>query len=671
MKNMLFRTIGISLVIFMSVIFNITIFAESYETQAPKVNISAPSKSTIYEGDSIKYTIKITDNSGISAINITKSDVKMQGFTATITIKKAGVNTVDITFSNIKSSNSSTSKYFVIGKNIAVDIYNNFNTATSSPAFSIKSKEPQSPSTTPTVTNPTTNPTTKPATKPTTTQKTDTILPVVKISKPSISSVNEGETISFTISFSDNKGIRSVNLKEKNIKLNGFEADIKVEGKGNKLRKVTLSNIKGTKGKNKYITVNSGVVIDTTGNRSKSVNSSKFTLNVKDEEVLDPSIEIIKPVTDKSIIGDINKEINTFSAWLRSEKTNVSYAQENNYVTEGTKTTYIIEYCNGSTQNIQNAKLQISIPYSVKVEEITEGGNIIKTEENLTLIEWNLQDVSASSIARYSVKVKFGENRNLKLSSNISEVFYTTLTINADNNTTYSYLKQLFIDLTEGKTGEYKSYLTAIDSTNSIRPNDEVTRAEFVKMLADSGVVAIVAGSEEYKTFKDYEQIPSYARDAVSALSDKNILQTFPDGEFKPNNPVLIEDAIEMIAKSSTQMSNNKMLVNKPTFLYTATLKDDEKEITPKKDYVMELIRQNIIEKYEFKPDKYMLRREAVEIINALTFRGPYVENEVESLIKYKDLNKQTSYYYNMLAATNSYKYSYNHNLWTEIISVK
>ena len=83
-------------------------------------------------------------------------------------------------------------------------------------------------------------------------------------------------------------------------------------------------------------------------------------------------------------------------------------------------------------------------------------------------------------------------------------------------------------------------------------------------------------------------------------------------------------------------MSNNKLLVNTPTFIYTSALTDDEKELTPKKNYVMELIRQNVITKYEFRPDRYMLRREAVEIINALTFRGPYVEKEVESLIKYK-----------------------------------
>ena len=661
MKKMLFKTIGISLVIFISIIFNRQIFAESYDTQPPKVNISAPSKSTISEGESITYTIKMTDNSGISAINITRADITMKGFSATITIKKTAINTNTITFSNIKNTNSTESgKYIVISKNVVVDTYNNFNSATSSPKFNIKTE-----TTTPKPVTP--NPTTP---KPVTPKK-DTTLPVVKISKPTKTNVNEGENISFTINFSDNKGIRSVNLKENNIKLNGFEADIKIEGTGNKTRKITLSNIKGTEGKNKYITIGSGVVIDTTGNRSKAVSSSKFTLNKEQEEVTDPNIQIIKPVTDISIIGDINKDINIFSAWLRCEKTNVSYAQENNYITEGTKTTYIIEYYNGSNQNIRDVKLQLNIPYNVTIEEITEGGNILKTQGDATIVEWELTDVKASSLARISVKVKFNENKTLKSSKSISEVFYSTLTTTADNDVTYSYLKQLFIDLTEGKTGEYKSYLTALDSTNSIRPNDEVTRAEFAKMLADSGVVPVTTGSEKYKIFKDYEKIPSYARDAVSALSDKNILQTFPDGEFKPNNPILLEDAIEMIAKASVEMSDNKLLINKPTFLYTATLVDDEKEITPKKDYVMELIRQNIIAKYEFKPDKYTLRREVVELINALTFRGPYVESEVESLIKYKDLNKQTSYYYNMLAATNSYKYTYNHNLWTEIISVK
>lgn len=653
MKKMLFKTIGIVLITFIMIICNKQVFAESYDSQVPKINISEPSKSIISDGGTVTYTVKVTDNSGIAAINITRADISMKGFTATITIKKIGINTISITFSNIKNSNSSASgKYFVIGKNVAADIYNNFNGATSSPKFNIKPKATTT-------------------TKPTITQKTDVTLPVVKISNASKASIKEGESISFIINFSDNKGIRSVSLKENNIKLNGFEADIKIEGKDNKSRTVTLSNIKGKDGNNKYITINSGVVIDTTGNRSKAVSSSKFTLITQQEEVEDPNIEIVKPVTDITVIGDINKDVNTFSAWLRSEKTNVSYSQENNYVAENTKMTYIVEYYNGSTEMVKNVKLQLNIPYKVTIEEITEGGRILKSEENATTIEWNLENIKSADLSKLNVKVKFNENAILKASKNISEVFYTTLTITADNNTSYSYLKQLFIDLTEGKIGEYASYLTAIDNTNSIRPNDEVTRVEFAKMLADSGVVSVISGSDKYKMFKDYEEIPSYARDAVSALSDKKILQTFSDGEFKPNNPVLIEDAIEMIAKASIYMSNNKLLVNTPTFLYTTTLIDDEKEITPKKNYVMELIRQNVIAKYEFKPDKYMLRREAVDMINALTFRGPYVESEVESVIKYKDLNKQTSYYYNMLAATNSYKYTYNHNLWTEIVSVK
>lgn len=667
MRRMLLKSISIAFMTIIMILNNKIVLAESYDSESPKLVISAPNTSTIKEGGTITYTVDVKDNIGVTAVSIRNSDITTNGFTASITVKKISAFTRTITFSNIKNNTiSNSNKYFVIGNGVAMDAFGNYSVATSSPKFSIKKEIVVQK---PTQEKPVEKPTQKP-TKPVTTIKTDTTLPTVKISKANPVSIKEGGKISFVLTFSDNKGIRSVSLKEKDIKLNGFEADIEIIGSGNKSRTITLNNIKGTKGTQKSITIASGVVIDTTGNRSKAVTSSKFTLETIVEEILNPNIEITKPITDLSIIGEINKDIKGFSAWLRSEKTNVSFIQENNYVSEKTKTTYIVEYYNGSEESVKNVKMQLNIPQNIDIEEISEGGKIVKSEQEQTIIEWDLENLTPLSGGRLIVKLKFKENKTLKDSKDISKIFYTSLTATADNITDISYLKQLFVDLTEGKTGEYKSYLTAVDNTNSIRPNDEVTRAEFAKMLADSGVVVIVAGSEKYKTFKDYEEIPSYARDAVSALSDKNILQTFPDGEFKPNNPVLIEDAIEMIAKASTYMSNNKLIVNTPTFLYTSTLIDDEKEITPKKDYVMELIRQNVIAKYEFKPDKYMLRREAVEIINALTFRGPYVENEVESLIKYKDLKEQTSYYYNMLAAANSYKYKYNHNLWTEIITV-
>lgn len=640
-------------------ISNNTVYA-GVDNYAPKINIGRPSSSSIYERENVTYIVTTTDNVNVVAFSINKSDIVLSGFSANISISKTAAFERIITFSNIKST-SSSSKHFVIKGGVALDEFGNNSNQTTSPSFNVIAKQEIETPTTP-VTN------------------VDKILPTVKIGAAKPTSIYSGNSVTYKFVFSDNVGLNSVNLRTSNIKLHGFSADISVTGTGNKTRTVTLKNIKGTVGVKKYITINSGVAVDMAGNRSKTVSSPKFSILAnkrispeKSEVIIQQPIETIqiaKCIDDLALLGSINKEINTFSSWVRSEKTDVTYAQENNYVAKDERVAYFVEYYNGSSKSVNSAKFELEIPYKVAIDEISEGGKITKQEDKLTVVEWNILNIKSQAPCRLSVKVRYLQNNQLEKSTNISEKFYVSLKTTSDKTVNYSYLRQLFIDNTEGKTGTYKKYLTSIDNTNSIRPNEEVTRAEFAKMLFDAGVVNISEANDEYKNFKDYAKIPSYARQAVSALYKTNILHTFSDGEFKPNNPILTEDVIEMIAKAAAYVSDNKLKVNTPVFIYIDSLTDSEKEISPKKDYVMELIRQNVISKYEFKSDKYMLRREAVEIINSLMFRGPYVDKEVVSVIKYNDLNSKSAYYYNMLGAINTYKYSYNYKLWEEIVEI-
>ena len=232
-------------------------------------------------------------------------------------------------------------------------------------------------------------------------------------------------------------------------------------------------------------------------------------------------------------------------------------------------------------------------------------------------------------------------------------------------------MRQLFIDTTEGKTGTYKRYLTTVDTTNQVRPDDEITRAEFAKLLADSGILDVKVGSNDYKTFKDHESIPAYARDAVSALVKTDIIQAFPDGEFKPNNPILMEDAMQMIAQAATYISEQKLTVYKPVFLYTNALTGTDKKVSPKKDYIMELMRQNVVVKYESNPNTYALRKHVVAMVNSLTFRGPYVETLPENTLKFADIRDDSVFFYNIVGASNSYTYTYDYRLWQQIVSVE
>ncbi|WP_289466421.1 S-layer homology domain-containing protein, partial [Klebsiella pneumoniae] len=88
----------------------------------------------------------------------------------------------------------------------------------------------------------------------------------------------------------------------------------------------------------------------------------------------------------------------------------------------------------------------------------------------------------------------------------------------------------------------FNKYLTVIDSTNSVRPDDKITRAELAKLLVDTGIIEVKQGNTDYTKYKDAEEIPTYAREAVSALYSTGIIEEFSDGEFKPNNPIVRDE---------------------------------------------------------------------------------------------------------------------------------
>ena len=634
---------------------------EIKDTTIPTVTISKPNPASVYAGETVKYTVYFNDETKMGKVNFNSSYVTISGFNANVSVSGSGYTYI-VTLANIQG-NPDSDNYITVKAGAAEDAAGNKTKAVSSSRFTILKKETPKPDPEPD--------------KPTPTK--DTIPPVVKISNPNPKSIYSGGKVVYNLTFSDNIKVTDVKLIANKIKLVGFTANVSVKVNGLKSAVVTLKNVKGTVGVNKYIKVDSGVALDGAGNRSAQAISPKFSI-IKKTRIKYTAPVVTKYtancIDDLSLLGDINKEITYFASWLRAEKYTASYVQENNYVAEDERMTYMVEYYNGSTAPAPNVSFDLTIPYKVVVEEINGNGRIIKQTNTETVIRWNVGTVPsyvasrAGGYCRLFVRVRFLENKPLEKSDNISEVFYSTLKTTAGGNNSYSYMRQLFIDTTEGKTGTYKSYLTNVDTTNQVRPDDEITRAEFAKLLADSGILDVKVGDNSYKTFKDADKIPAYARDAVSALVKTDIIQAFPDGTFKPDNPILMEDAMQMVAQAAVYISEQKLTVYKPVFLYTEALMGKDKKMSEKKDYIMELMRQNVVVKYESNPDHYALRKEVVEMVNSLTFRGPFVENLPENTVKFADIRDDSVFFYNIVAASNSYTYTYDYRLWQEIVEV-
>ena len=657
----------------------------------PSYTVSNPSRASANAGSSVSYTITFTDNSGAVKVNTTPSHISLNGFNADIYVSNSSNQSV-ITLTNVQGINGP--KSISIKAGAAQDASGNVTSGLNSTAsFNLVN-----------------NNTNNNQTNNTNNNYADTVKPIISVSTPNNSKVYAGGTVIYIVNYSDNKGISRIDLSKAHISLNGFDATIYVSNEKNRSI-ITLTNIQGAEGK-KSISIKAGAAKDTSGNITNTISSTASfwvlksentkkpnttnTVNkvnkinnsisknnislgitsniatVKASNVLKSTPKVTSTCNDNVVVlGDINKEIKDFSTWLSSQRENASYVSQNNYVAKNEKSTYSIDYYNGNESSVKGVKIKLTIPYNVDVLEINSDGYIKTQTSEETVIEWDKSSVQSKAKCRLSVKVKYLENVLLENSDKISENFYVTLKTEYNSESKTSYLRQLFVDTNPNKKATVNKYLSAIDNTNSIRPDDKITRAELAKLLVDSGVVELKQENNDYTKYKDGDEVPTYARNAVSAIYSTGIIDVYSDFEFKPNNPIVRDEFFKIVAKAAEYMSNGKLKIADSPFIYTDYIDDDDKTLTDNTKYIMELIRQNIIEREDTNPDEYILRKDAAQIINALTFRGPYVEDLGRNKVKFIDVSKDSKYFYNIIAAASTYTYNYTESLNQQILEIK
>lgn len=227
--------------------------AAPVDSSAPSLNITGPSAGSVAAGQTVTYVAKYTDNVGISNIWLSAGSIVLNGFTANKSITVSGNDRI-ITLSNIQGS--AGSKSISITGGTAVDAAGNLANAATSAAFNL-TQAPVIPS--------------------------DTVAPVLTISAPNPASIYNGQTVSYTASYSDDKGIANIWLSSSSIVLNGFTANIRISGTGNS-RTITLTNVQGAVGGSKSISITGGTAVDAAGNLSNAATSAAFAI-VKDNVV--------------------------------------------------------------------------------------------------------------------------------------------------------------------------------------------------------------------------------------------------------------------------------------------------------------------------------------------------------------------------------------------------
>ncbi|MCL2634086.1 MAG: hypothetical protein FWD34_06180 [Oscillospiraceae bacterium] len=118
----------------------------------------------------------------------------------------------------------------------------------------------------------------------------------VTVSEPSSNSVNAGVTVTYVVVYSGDVG--GVYLQSGDIATVGFSADISVTGDGN-VRTITLANIQGEVGGDKYIRFGGGTAATSDGEFANAV-AATIPFSITDDESVSHTLSIIISEPSKS-----------------------------------------------------------------------------------------------------------------------------------------------------------------------------------------------------------------------------------------------------------------------------------------------------------------------------------------------------------------------------------
>lgn len=117
-----------------------------------------------------------------------------------------------------------------------------------------------------------------------------------------------------------------------------------------------------------------------------------------------------------------------------------------------------------------------------------------------------------------------------------------------------TWTPELFSDVSNhwAQTSIYKGVKYAIaqgfpDAT--FKPNQQISRIEFLAMLIRAIALPINASSEEL-TFTDRDQIPQWARPYVQAAVQQGIIEGYVDGTFRPNQPLTRTEMVALVVRA-------------------------------------------------------------------------------------------------------------------------
>lgn len=304
------------------------------------------------------------------------------------------------------------------------------------------------------------------------------------------------------------------------------------------------------------------------------------------------------------ITGDLNKKVKELRVEIRNGDDKIKFEPEEEIL-------YYIDYYNGSSSKVTNAKIVVDLPTYLEGIEASDDGKV--TSKKVT---WNLGTLNKGEYGRVSFTAQYTSDKYNEKIITVPAKIYSGSSLK-DTSTVRNLI---YCDDGSG-SGSHAAYCVGYPS-GAFRPNGNITRAELATMVANiEGITSTYRGQ-----FTDVEG--HWAADKIQACVERGYVNPLGYNYFGAEQYATRADLAYAIA-AILDVEDLE-----PIFIYSSDLAYSDARCA-----MEQLLRLGIMDGYSdgtSKPDRNITRAEAVTIINNYLFRGELY--------------------------TRSYNYSYNYN---------
>lgn len=295
---------------------------------------------------------------------------------------------------------------------------------------------------------------------------------------------------------------------------------------------------------------------------------------------------------DPNFRGDINPDVDGLRVEIRNAENKLKFEPEE-------EIEYYIDFYNAERTTAEDVEIVMDLPSGFKGVEASDDGKISNGK-----ITWNIGELDGKKGGRFEVVVKYTKDIDEATKFTMPAEIYSE-----GKSKDESEVFNMIYEKGAAGEGSHHSYVVGYPD-GSFRPEGNITRAEMAAMLVK--LFKLGNSGSSYSRFSD---VPAdhWAAGVINTCVNKGLIDGFGN-TFRPDEPATRAMFAVALARQLGVDDIEPIYIN---------ANDTEGHYAMRE--IEQLIRLGLIDGYNdgsAKPDSYIIRAEAVTMLNKYAFRG-------------------------------------------------